>query len=211
MKNILFIAPPAGGKGTISDNLVKDFNYVHISTGDLIREIDEKSEIGKMVQECMKTGKFVDDNIVLSLLKEKLLKLDIEQPFVIDGFPRSIIQAEELNDLLNKIDRKLDLVIYIDIDYDTCLKRAIGRISCPNCHATFNEFFKKPKEKDVCNECGAKLIKRIDDNEESFEKRYKTFEENTLPLVEYYEKKSMLVRVGKENTYEEVIRVIKND
>ena len=208
MKNILFIAPPAGGKGTISEALEDEFGYKHISTGDLIREIDEESEIGKKVQECMKVGAFVDDEIVLSLLKEKLLEIG-DNPFVIDGFPRSITQAEELDELFKNINKTLDTVIYIDIDYDTCLKRAIGRISCPNCHATFNEFFKKPKIENVCDECGTKLTKRVDDNEETFAKRFKVFEENTLPLVEYYRKKGILFTVDKDNTYEKIKGEIK--
>ncbi len=208
MKNILFIAPPAGGKGTIGEQLEDEFGYEHVSTGDLIREIDEESEIGKQVQKCMKVGKFVDDRIVLSLLKKKLLEMD-NKPFILDGFPRSITQAKELDELFEKINKKIDLVIFIDIDYDTCLKRAIGRVSCPNCHETYNIFFRKPKIENVCDECGTELVKRIDDNEESFEKRFKTYEKNTLPLVDFYKEKGILVTVDKNNTYEKVRNEIK--
>lgn len=210
MKNLLLMAPPAGGKGTISDLLVKEFGYVHISTGDLIREVDPETELGKEITECIKTGSFVDDNVVLSLLKKELDKQS-GKPFILDGFPRNMVQVEEITEFFEKYNISLDQVIYIDVDYDTCIKRALGRITCPNCHDTFNEFFKKPKIDGVCDNCGTKLEKRVDDNEESFRSRYEVFQNLTLPVVEHYESLGMLVRVDKDNAYEKIVSVIQND
>lgn len=212
MKNILFIAPPAGGKGTQSDLLVENYGYVHISTGDLLREVDKTSELGQKVNELIANGKLVPDDIVLSLLKEKLLTLKSDEAFILDGYPRNIAQAEELERLMSELGRNLDLAIELDVPYDTILKRAIGRVSCPKCKATFNTFFKQPKEEGICDKCGEKLIHRDDDNENTFKIRYDTYLENTKPLVDFYESRDKLVRVdGINNTFESIVSVIKND
>ena len=210
MKNLLLMAPPAGGKGTISEMLEKDYGYVHISTGDLIREIDPETPLGKEITECIKKGAFVDDNLVLSLLKKELDK-HTGKPFVLDGFPRNMTQVKEITEFFHKYDIKLEHVIYIDVDYDTCLKRALGRIMCPNCHASFNEYFMKPKLDGVCDECGTKLEKRVDDNEESFKSRYEVFHNLTLPVLKHYEKEGLLIKVNKDNVFEKIVSVIEND
>jgi len=210
MKNILLMAPPAGGKGTISDLLVKNFGYVHISTGDLIREIDPNSKLGKEITKCIDNGEFVDDNLVLNLLKAELDKQK-DKPFVLDGFPRNMVQVKEFTEFCEKNKINLDQVIYIDVDYDTCLKRALGRIMCPNCHTSFNKFFKKPKIENVCDNCGTKLEKRVDDDVESFEKRFEVFHNLTVPVLKHYESLGMLVRTDSDNAYEKIVSVIKND
>ena len=210
MKNLLLIAAPAGGKGTISSELEKDFGYVHISTGDLIREIDETTPLGQQVKACMDVGAFVDDNIVLSLLKEKILTIK-NKPFVLEGFPRSIKQAKELEEFFEELNISLDMVIFIDVSYDTALKRSLGRVTCPNCHESFNIYFKKPKIEDVCDKCGTRLIKRSDDTEETFKNRYETFQKLTLPLLEFYEKKGILKKVGEKDTYNSIVSEIQND
>ncbi len=212
MKNILFIAPPAGGKGTQSDLLVENYGYIHISTGDLLREVDKTSELGQKVNELIASGKLVPDDIVLSLLKEKLLTLNSDESFILDGYPRNIAQAEELEHLMEELGRNLDLAIELDVPYDTILKRAIGRVSCPKCKSTFNTFFKQPKVEGICDKCGEKLIHRDDDNESTFKVRYDTYLENTNPLIDFYESRNKLVRVdGINNTFESIVSVIKND
>ena len=210
MKNLLLMAPPAGGKGTISDLLVKEFGYVHISTGDLIREIDPNSELGKEITKCIDNGEFVDDNLVLSLLKAELDKQK-GKPFILDGFPRNMVQVKEFTEFCEKYGISLDQIIYIDVDYDTCLKRALGRIMCPNCHASFNKFFMKPKVEDVCDNCGTKLDKRVDVDIEFFEKRFEVFQNLTIPVLEHYESLGKLIKVNKDNAYEKIVSVIKND
>ena len=210
MKNVIFIAPPAAGKGTQSDLLKDNLGYVHISTGDLLRELDKESPLGKEVNALIEAGKFVSDEIVLELLKQKLLTLTEDDHFILDGYPRNLNQAEALDGLLKEINKSLDCVIELDVPYDTCLKRAIGREICPNCHKAYNTFFKKPKTEGVCDSCGSTLVHRSDDTEETFKTRFDTYVENTQPLIDYYEKQGKLVKVdGVNDTYEKVVGVVK--
>lgn len=212
MKNILFIAPPAAGKGTQSDLLVQKYGYVHISTGDLLRNIDPQSDLGKEVNELIKMGKLVDDRIVLELLKEKLLSLKSSEHFILDGFPRNLTQAKELEELLSKLNMSLDLVISLNVPYDIALKRALGRLNCPNCKATYNKFFKPSKVKDICDVCGSALVSRTDDNPETFKVRYDAYLESTMPLIDYYKNAGKLVEVdGVNNTFEKIVSVINDD
>ena len=210
MKNILFIAPPAAGKGTQSDALTEKLGYVHISSGDLLREIDKESELGKKVNELISAGKLVSDEIVLELLKNKLQTLKEEDHFILDGFPRNLNQAIALDDMLKDINKTLDAVIELDVDYDICLKRATGRIICPKCKRSYNKFFKQPKTEGKCDACGSDLITRSDDTADTFKERFDSYVEVTMPLIEYYDKKGILVKVdGVNNTYDEIVSVIK--
>lgn len=212
MKNILFIAPPAGGKGTQSDALVEKFGYIHISTGDLLRNIDKQSELGIKVNDLIAKGALVDDSIVLELLKNKLLTLKETDCFILDGFPRNLAQAESLDKLLSEIGQSLDIVVELDVPYDTCLKRAIGRISCPKCKAIYNKYFKKPQTENVCDKCGSTLESRLDDNEETFKTRFDTYNKSTAPLIEYYEQKGILVKIdGINDTFNKIVSVLNND
>lgn len=209
MKNILFIAPPAGGKGTQSEALVENHGYVHISTGDLLREIDKSTPLGKEVSELMATGAFISDDLVLELLKTKLKTLNGE-PFILDGCPRNIPQAERLESILEELNLSLDVAIELDVPYDTLLKRSIGRVSCPKCKATFNTFFKKPIKEGICDKCGSELTRRFDDDEATFKVRYDAYVENTAPLVEFYSSRGKLVKIdGINNTYENLVSEIK--
>lgn len=209
MKNLLFIAPPAGGKGTQSDLLVENFGYIHISTGDLLRDVDKSTQLGQTVAELMKTGQFIGDDIVLKLLEEKLATVG-DKPFILDGCPRNINQAERLDGMLERLGLSLDLVIVLEVPYDTILKRAIGRVSCPKCKATYNTFFKKPQVEGVCDKCKSALIHREDDSEETFKIRYDTYVENTEPLIDYYDKLGKVVKIdGIKGTYESISGVIK--
>lgn len=209
MKNVLFIAPPAGGKGTQSELLVNNYGYEHISTGDLLRDIDETSELGKRIREIQASGKLVDDETVFELLEEKLSSIKGKH-FLLDGCVRNVKQAQMIEELLKKLGTSLDVVIELDVPYDVLLKRAIGRISCPKCKATFNKFFKQPSKEGICDHCGGTLISRNDDNEETFKVRYDTYMENATPLIDFYSKLGKLVKVdGINETAETISRVIK--
>lgn len=209
MKNILFIAPPAGGKGTQSDLLVENFGYIHISTGDLLRELDKSTPLGKEVDELLKTGQLINDDLVLRLLREKLETLD-GKPFILDGCPRNLAQAERIEEMFREMGLSLDAVIELDVPYDLILKRAIGRVSCPKCKATYNTFFKQPLQEGICDKCGESLIHRSDDNEETFKVRYDTYVEQTMSLIDFYTKRGKFVKVdGVDNVYENVVSVIK--
>lgn len=211
MKNILFIAPPSGGKGTLSAKLVENYGYAHISTGDLLRELDKSTPLGQEVQNLIKNGQFVSDEIVIELLKDKLLTIENDTPFILDGFPRSIAQAEKLEPLLKDIGRTLDLVIEIDVPYDVCLKRALGRVTCPKCKTIYNKFFLPPKVENFCDKCGETLVARSDDTEETYKVRYQTYMNTTNPLIDFYKEQGKYVKIdGINNTYETLVSVINN-
>lgn len=211
MKNILFIAPPAGGKGTQSDLLVENLGYIHISTGDLLRELDKTTPLGIEVDNLMKEGKFVSDEIIFELLKDKLSTIG-NRPLILDGVPRNINQAIVLDDMLNSLNLKLDMAIYLEVPYEILMKRATGRLTCPNCKATFNKFFKAPKSGNICDRCKGELVMRNDDSEETFKTRFDTYQKSTEPLIDYYKNQNKLVTVdGVDNVYENIVSVITND
>ena len=190
MKNIIFVAPPAAGKGTQSDILVKKFNYDHISTGDMLREeIASGSALGMSVKNIIDNGGLVTDDIMINLIKNRLNKLE-GRPFILDGFPRTLIQAETLHDILTDDYQ----VIYLELSEEIARRRILGRITCA-CGRSYNLYDDdlKPQNEGVCDECGAKLIKRNDDNEESFNNRYRVFIENTKPIIDYYNKLNKLI------------------
>lgn len=213
MKNIIFIAPPAAGKGTQSELLVSEFGYNHISTGDLLRsKQNDGSELGNYIKDLLSQGKFVDDEIVTELLKDKLSS--INGPFILDGYPRNIEQAKILENVLKSLNLNIDAVIYLNVDIETAMKRALGRISCPKCNKIYNKYIneKMPKVTNVCDDCGVELIGRSDDNEESFKIRFDTYLNQTQPLLDYYKSNGLLVMIDKVNTpnetFEEVKKVI---
>lgn len=191
MKNVIFIAPPAAGKGTQSNKLI-DLGYIHISTGDMLREeIAKESNIGNKIKDIMSKGNLVSDEIVFELITNKLEQ--ISKPFILDGYPRTLKQAEMLDELLVKLNINNYEVIYLNITLEEALKRALGRLTC-ECGATYNIYNEnlKPKQDGICDLCGKELIKRTDDNEESFRNRFATFLDNNKPIKDFYENKNKL-------------------
>ena len=217
MKNIIFVAPPAAGKGTQSDLLVKKYGYSHISTGDLLRnEINNKTELGKYLEDILASGALVSDEIVNELLKNKLSDVGING-FILDGYPRNITQALELDKMLDELNINNYVVIYLNMDSTTAMHRALGRVTCPNCNLSYNIYEEnlKPKTEGICDKCGGKLLSRSDDNEETFKVRFNSYVENTKPLLKYYEDKGILVMVDNsgsaDNTFNQIESVINND
>lgn len=210
-KNILFIAPPAGGKSTICARLVENDGYIHIATGNLLRDIDASSDLGRKVQDKLSKGEFVDDDIVIELLKNKLQNLN-GKPFILDGFPRNLHQARVLEELLNEYHLTLDLVIELIVSENTLLKRITGRQICPNCERTYNKYFMPPRVSGICDDCDVLLTSRIDDNEETFKVRFDTYMKETYPLIDYYREKGLVVKIdGEDNIYEQIVSVINDD
>lgn len=211
MKNIIFIAPPAAGKGTQSDLLVKKYGYTHISTGDLLRsEIAKQSEIGKNIKELMDSGNLISDEIVSKLLKDKLSSLD--GPFILDGYPRNLTQIGMLDKILKEINKKIDLVIYLDVPYDILINRVLLRLSCPKCSRSYHKINLKPKKEWICDDCQVELVSRSDDTEETFKNRYQTYIDNTSPLLNYYKEKNMLEIIDStdlDETFNRIEKVIK--
>lgn len=193
MKNIIFIAPPAAGKGTQSNMLKEKYDYAHISTGDMLREaINSGSKLGMDVKNIIDKGELVSDDIIIKLVEEKLASLK-GKPFILDGFPRTLNQAKSLD---NIIDDNF-VAIYLDLKEDEAVKRITGRLTC-SCGKSYNVNIDslKPKVEGICDSCGSTLIKRDDDNVEAFKVRFKTFLDNTNSLLNYYESKNKLVKIN---------------
>lgn len=214
MKNVIFIAAPATGKGTFSNMLMERYGYSHISTGDLLRNIVKtNTSLGNEVSEVLKSGKLVNDELIFKILKDALKQMDLKNPFIIDGLPRNINQAYYLNDLFNELNINDYLAINLDLEYEIALKRALGRLSCLNCGATYNKFFEefKPKNENICDKCGNELKSRTDDNEESFKERFETYQNNVKSILEYYETSNKLLKINThEFTNEEIFDIIIN-
>ncbi len=199
MKNIILIAAPAAGKGTLSELLVEKYGYIHISTGDLLREASkEKSKLGEKIATMLKNGELVSDEIVFELLENKLKVVD--KPYILDGFPRTINQAYKYDELITKLNKSLGIVVVLNCDYDILKNRIVGRWLCKECGSIYNTLtgVNTPKEENICDKCGGELYKRSDDNEESFKTRYETYLEKTKPLIDFYQEKGNLHYVNSE-------------
>ncbi len=212
MRDIILIAPPAAGKGTQAKLLSSKYQIPHISTGDLLRAAT--GELGDIVKKTMESGSLVSDDLVLKLLEERITKEDCQNGYILDGFPRNVSQAESYMKLLEKLNKPLGDVIYLDASKEVTQKRIVGRLTCPTCGAVYNDQIdeSKPKKFGTCDKCNGPLSKRSDDNLETFEKRYQTFMNETYPLLNYFKNKGKLFTVGsgisKERTLNEIEKII---
>ncbi|MGQ4873265.1 MAG: adenylate kinase [Promethearchaeia archaeon] len=202
MKRIILFGAPGSGKGTFAGRIKHIFpNIVHISTGDIFREnVKNGTELGKKAKEYMDKGELVPDEIVINMVKERLNREDVKKNgFILDGFPRTITQAEALSKITD-----IDRVILMEVDEDVLMKRILGRYSCKNCGYTYNKYFLHPKKEGICDNCGAelKIEQRIDDTEETIKNRLRAYEENAKPIIEYYEKQGLVKRVDSTKTLE---------
>lgn len=217
MKNIIFVAAPAAGKGTISAKVCTEYNIPHISSGDLLRnEIASSSKIGMEIKSAMARGEFVSDEVITKLLKKRLEAKDCKKGFILDGYPRNISQAKTYDNILKELNYDEGLVVFLDIDRELAMKRALSRVVCSKCGLSYNLINKEyaPLKEGICDNCGSSLKTRSDDNEESFINRFDTFMKETYPLLEYYEKKGNLLKIKVDNIttddiFDEIKKVIK--
>lgn len=198
-KELVFLGPPASGKGTQTDRLAKELNFPHVDTGSLLRKaIADGTEDGKTAKGFIEKGQLVPVEIVASIIKTRLKEDDCKNGFILDGFPRSTEQAEMLDDMLKEIDGQNDVdfkVIYFDIDQQLLLERIIYRRSCAKCGKIYNLKSLKPKKDGECDECCSELIQRKDDTEEIAKSRFQTYFEQTAPLIDFYDKKNVLKKI----------------
>ena len=217
MKSSIFVAAPAAGKGTISAKVCTEYNIPHISTGDLLRnEIAASSKIGMEIKSAMARGEFVSDEVITKLLKKRLEAKDCKKGFILDGYPRNISQAKTYDNILKELNYDEGLVVFLDIDRELAMKRALSRVVCSKCGLSYNLINKEyaPLKEGICDNCGSSLKTRSDDNEESFINRFDTFMKETYPLLEYYEKKGNLLKIKVDNIttddiFDEIKKVIK--
>lgn len=211
MKNIMFIAPPAAGKGTQAELVVGKYNIPHISTGDILREISkEDSEIGNYVYETLASGELVKDEITYQLIEDRLKKEDCKNGYIIDGFPRNLDQAYEYDKILKKLNYEVGNVILINIDKKTLEKRITGRRICEECKAIYNinDENNSPQVESICDNCGGKLYQRSDDNLEAFQTRYDMYQEKTAPIIEHYRNQNVLHEIDGDDSVKNIFRKI---
>ncbi len=207
--NLILLGPPGSGKGTQAKLIVEKYGIPHISTGDMLREAVAKgTELGKEAKKYMDAGKLVPDEVVIGIVKERLQQPDCEKGFILDGFPRTIPQAEALDKILEELGKKIDAVINIQVPEEEVVKRIVNRRTCKNCGAVYHLIYKPPKEDNKCDKCGGELYQRDDDKEETVRQRYKVYKEQTEPLVEYYAKKGVLYNIDGTKSIEEVFAEI---
>lgn len=185
-KNLIFIGAPGSGKGTISNLLMELAPLAHISTGDILRdEIKRDTELGRQASVIMQQGGLVSDEIVVGMVKERLAKDDCKQGFILDGFPRTLNQAELLNQVLADLGMTLDAVVFFNVKDETLLARLTSRLSC-KCGAVFNKIGMPPKVEGICDKCGGELYQRADDSLETAQNRLSVFYKQTQPVIDYY-------------------------
>ena len=207
--NIVFLGPPGAGKGTQAKKIAEKYGIPQISTGDMFREhLAKGTELGKKAKEYMDKGALVPDEIVLGMVEERLKQPDCEKGFILDGFPRTVPQAEALDKLLEKLGKKIDYAILIDVPDEELVKRLTGRRTCKKCGMMYHVMFKPPKEEGKCDVCGGELYQRADDNEETVRNRLKVYHEQTEPIIAYYEKKGVLHRIDGMGSIEEIFNRI---
>lgn len=194
--NLVFMGLPGAGKGTQAEGIVEKFGIPHISTGDMFRAaIKDETPLGKEAQGYMDRGELVPDEVTIGIVRERLSKPDCAQGFLLDGFPRTVPQAESLEQLLAKMDKRIDHVIYIDVPKEELMVRLTGRWLSPTSGAVYHVVFNPPKVEGICDRDGSKLIQRDDDKPETVEKRLEVNIKQTQPLLDFYEEKGYLRRV----------------
>ena len=207
-REMIFLGPPACGKGTQTNRLAEYFNLPHVDTGSLLRaEIKSESENGKIAKQYIDKGQLVPVELVAKIIKDRLAQKDCEEGYILDGFPRSAEQA----DMLTKINEELDgdkevsfKAVYFDLDQEILISRIVNRRSCPKCGEIYNIKFHPPKTEGVCDKCGTELTQRKDDNEEIAKARFETYFRETAPLVDYYKNKEVLRTIDANGTIDEV-------
>ena len=192
-KNLIFLGGPGAGKGTVSNAMIAKYGVAHISTGDILRaEVAKGTPAGKEAGAIMKSGGLVPDAMVCGMVGSRLKEPDCEKGFILDGFPRTIAQAETLAEILTGMGKKIDAVIYLNVADEIILQRLTARMNCRGCDAIYNKIFMPPKTEGICDKCGSELFQRADDSLETAKSRLAVFHKQTQPLIEYYEKLGLL-------------------
>ena len=193
---ILLMGPPGAGKGTQAANLVQKYNIPHISTGDMFRAaVKEGTELGKKAKACMDAGQLVPDEITIGIVKERLAKPDCAKGFILDGFPRTVEQADALDGILKELSIRLTRAVDISVPTSALIERAIGRRVCKKCGAAYHIKFNPSKTDGVCDKCGGETYQRADDSEETMKSRLSVYEAQTKPLISYYQKAGLYSKI----------------
>lgn len=195
--NLVLMGLPGAGKGTQAEKIVEKYGVPHISTGDMFRAaMKDETELGLKAKSFMDKGELVPDEVTIGIVKERLAKADCEKGFLLDGFPRTVAQAEALEDILFGLNRKIDYVINVEVDQDILMARLTGRRICKACGATYHLEFNPPAKEDTCDRCGGELYQRADDNAETVQNRLDVNVRQTAPLLAFYSEKGYLKNIN---------------
>lgn len=202
---LILLGPPGAGKGTQAKMLKEQFGIPQISTGDILRQaVKDNTELGIQAKSFMDVGQLVPDEVVIGLIKERIRRDDCEAGFILDGFPRTIVQAEKLSETLTEMGLAIDTVVNLEVNAEEVISRLAGRSTCPDCGGMFHEESRPPKVAGICDGCGGTLAQREDDNAETILKRLDVYQESTAPLKQFYKKQGNLKTVEARGSVEEI-------
>jgi adenylate kinase len=203
--NLVLLGPPGAGKGTQAERLAEDFNLAYIPTGNMLRDaVREETELGSKAKEYMERGDLVPDDLIIAMIAERLGDPATQHGFILDGFPRTEVQAEALDDQLSRVGREVSAALLIDVPEEEAVRRLAGRRVCVKSQHTFNIHDDPPKHADRCDMDGSRLVVRDDDREDVVRHRIRTYREKTAPLIDYYERRGKLRRVDGARTQDKV-------
>ena len=206
---ILLMGPPGAGKGTQAEKLTEILQVPHISTGDMFRSaIKEETQMGMLAKSYMDKGELVPDEVTVGIVKDRIAEDDCKKGFLLDGFPRTVVQADALEKILEELGIKLDSVVNIEVPLEELIGRLTGRRICKSCGATYHMLFNPPAQEGFCDKCGGQLYQRDDDTEETAKNRLEVYEKQTAPLLEYYKNTGLLVNVNGNQSMEDVLAEI---
>jgi adenylate kinase len=207
--HVVLLGAPGAGKGTQAPFLARAIGGVHLSTGDMFRQaVRDGTRFGQQAESYMDKGLLVPDDIVLGMVMERMTQADAQRAFVLDGFPRTVVQARELDRALESAGKRLDRAVYIDVPHDILVQRLGGRWTCGNCQAIYHQLHSPPAKAGVCDRCGGELRQRPDDRPDAVERRLKVYQDETAPLVNYYEMNGVLREVDGNQATEAVTRAL---
>ncbi|MGB9668193.1 MAG: adenylate kinase [Thermosulfidibacteraceae bacterium] len=208
---IIMLGAPGAGKGTQASMISEKYGILQISTGDILRAaVREGTQLGIEAKKYMDRGELVPDEIVIGIVRERIVQDDCKKGFILDGFPRTVVQAEALDRMLEELGISIDYVINIDVPEEEIIKRLSGRRTCRNCQAMYHVIFNPPKKEGVCDKCGGELYQRDDDKEETIRARLEVYKKQTAPLIEYYSKRGKLVNIDGRKGINEIFTEIVN-
>ncbi|MBE6121592.1 MAG: adenylate kinase [Solobacterium sp.] len=208
--NILIMGPAGAGKGTMSDLIIKEYDIPHISTGDMLREnVRNGTELGKEAKSYMDAGKLVPDDVINAMVEQRLLEPDCQKGYLLDGFPRTLVQAEAFGEIANKIGKPVEVVVALEVGFDVLADRITGRRICPKCGAIFHMTTHRPKVEGICDECGGELQQRKDDTVEKLRQRMDEYENSTKPVIDYFDKLGVVEKIDAGKPAAEVFEDVK--